>query len=204
MSTKDTAFYSNKQAFLVDFSGKNISSEGGVFLLEKIERNHNIIKNLSRAISDKRHQSYIYHDVYKILKQRVFMQALGYEDANDADILKNDKLFTSVFSGTIASQPTISRFENAMTKQQIFTILYAWLDAYIQTLAGRKTITIDIDGTDAETYGQQQLSLFNGFYGHTMFNELYFHDGDTGQIILPVLRPGNTHSNWWYVSILYL
>jgi len=202
MSTKDTVFYSNKQVFTVDFTGKNISSEGGVVLLEKIERKHHIIKNLSGFISDKRHPSYIEHDVYKLLKQRVFMQALGYQDANDADKLKGDTLFTSVFTGGIASQPTISRFENTMTKQQIFTLLYAWLDAYIQTLAGRKTVTIDIDGTDAETYGHQQMSLFNGFYGHTMFNELYFHDGDTGQIILPVLRPGNAHSNWWYVSIL--
>ena len=63
-------------------------------------------------------------------------------------------------------------------------------------------MVIDIDGTDAETYGGQQLSLFNGFYGHTMYNELLFHDGQTGEIILPALRPGNAHSNWWYVAIL--
>ena len=61
---------------------------------------------------------------------------------------------------------------------------------------------IDIDSTDAETFGNQQLSLFSGFYGHTMYNELFFHDGETGEIILPILRPGNAHSNWWYVSIL--
>jgi hypothetical protein len=35
-----------------------------------------------------------------------------------------------------------------------------------------------------------------------MYNQLFFHDGDTGQIILPVLRPGNSHSNKWFVSIL--
>ena len=46
------------------------------------------------------------------------------------------------------------------------------------------------------------MSMFNGYYGHFMYNELFFHDGDTGQIIVPVLRPGNSHSNKWYVSIL--
>lgn len=46
------------------------------------------------------------------------------------------------------------------------------------------------------------MSMFNGYYGHFMYNELFFHDGDTGQIIIPVLRPGNSHSNKWYVSIL--
>src|SRR5690606_14011038 len=45
-------------------------------------------------------------------------------------------------------------------------------------------------------------SMFNGYYGQFMYNELFFHDGETGQIILPVLRPGNSHSNKWYVSIL--
>ncbi len=66
-------------------------------------------------------------------------------------------------------------------------------------MKARKKVVIDIDATDAETYGDQQLSIFNGFYGHTMYYELFFHDGE---IILPVLRPGNAHSNWWYVAIL--
>jgi hypothetical protein len=136
----------------VDFTGENISSEGGTVLLEKIERKTNIIKNLSCAITDKRNRSYVEHDTYKLLKQRTFMHLLGYEDANDAAKLKTDKLFISVFKGGIASQPKISRFENSMDKQQIFSLLYSWLYAYIQTLAGRKQITIDIDGTDAETH----------------------------------------------------
>jgi hypothetical protein len=46
------------------------------------------------------------------------------------------------------------------------------------------------------------MSMFNGYYGHFMYNELFFHDGGTGQIIVPVLRPGNSHSNKWYVAIL--
>ncbi len=61
---------------------------------------------------------------------------------------------------------------------------------------------IDIDGADDPTHGNQQLSMFNGYYGQFMYNELFFHDGSTGQIIPPVLRPGNSHSNRWYVSIL--
>lgn len=46
------------------------------------------------------------------------------------------------------------------------------------------------------------MSMFNGYYGQFMYNELFFHDGDTRQIIVPVLRSGNSHSNKWYVSIL--
>jgi hypothetical protein len=77
-----------------------------------------------------------------------------------------------------------------------------WLDNYVSSLKGRKEVIIDIDATDDPTYGHQQLSMFNGYYGQFMYNELFFHDGQTGQIILPVLRPGNSHSNKWYVSLL--
>ena len=59
-----------------------------------------------------------------------------------------------------------------------------------------------MDSTDDKTYGQQQGSLFNGFDDHTIYNQLFFHDGETGQIILPVLRPGNVHTSKWAVKLL--
>ena len=126
----------------------------------------------------------------------------GYEDCNDVEYLKNDPLYKDVLGGHMASQPTLSRLENSLNKASIFEICYAWIDKYVECLKGRKEIIIDIDCTDDPTHGQQQLSFFNGFYGQFMYNELFFHDGQTGQLILPVLRPGNSHSNKWYVSIL--
>lgn len=84
----------------------------------------------------------------------------------------------------------------------IFQICQGWLDRYVASLKGRDRVVIDIDATDDPTHGNQQLSMFHGFYGQFMYNELFFHDGETGQIILPVLRPGNSHSGRWYVGIL--
>jgi len=202
MSNKDTVFFKQNKAVLIDFEAENISSEGGLILLEKIERKHQIINYFSKHITDNRHSSYIRHSIYKLLKQRVLLLMQGYEDANDADFLKDDLFVNEVLNGKPGSQPSISRFENNIDKHQIFCILEAWLDRYISNIGERKSITIDIDATDAETFGAQQLSLFNGFYSHTMYNELFFHDGETGEIILPALRPGNAHSNWWYVGIL--
>jgi hypothetical protein len=72
----------------------------------------------------------------------------------------------------------------------------------VSSLSGRKLIVIDVDATDDPTHGNQQMSMFNDYYGQFMLNELFFHNGDTGQITLPVLRPGNSHSNKWYVGIL--
>ena len=202
MSNKDTVFYRRNKSILVDFLGSEISTDGSLILLEKIERKHKLIKNFSKYLPDTRNQKFITYTREDQLKQRVFMMMLGYEDANDVSHLKNDPLFKDVLQGDLASQPTISRFENSFDSKSIFRFCNAWVDNYISSLAGRKSIIIDVDATDDPTHGNQQLSLFNGFYGQFMLNELFFHDGQTGQIILPVLRPGNSHSNKWYVAIL--
>jgi len=112
------------------------------------------------------------------------------------------RCFADILEGEMASQPTISRFESSLGKQGIFDLCHGWLDRYVSSLKGREELIIDIDSTDDPTHEDQQLSMFNGYYGQFMYNELFFHDGQTGQIIVPVLRPGNSHSNKWYVSIL--
>jgi len=202
MSIKNTLFYKQNRAYLLDFSAEEISSDSSMFLAEKIEHKHHIIRDINRFIIDDRDQSLVKHSYENILKQRVFLMMQGYEDANDADHLKYDPVIKNILGGNLASQPTISRFENIIDKHTIFKVLYGWLDRYVKSLAGRDKVIIDIDATDDPTHGSQQLSMYNGYYGQFMYNELLFHDGETGQIILPVLRPGNSHSNKWYVSIL--
>ena len=202
MSDKSTIFYRGNTAVSVDFSAEEISSDGAIVLLEKIEREHKLLRYYSSYIPDHRHPLLITHTIEKLLKQRVYRLMQGYQDANDVFHLQHDPLCKDILEGDLASQPTISRFENSLDKHSIFELCYAWIDRYISSLKGRKHIIIDIDATDDATYGKQQLSMFNGFYGQFMYNELFFHDGDTGQIIVPVLRPGNSHSNKWYVSIL--
>jgi len=202
MSNKDIVFYRKNKAYLINSDAQNLSSDGGILIAEHIERQYGLIKNISDTFLDQRNQNYVTHSYYDMLKQRVYGILLGYEDVNDIEKLKQDALMNEIFDKKLASQPTISRFENTFNKAQIFKTLNTWVEKYVETLKGRKEVIIDIDGTDAATYGHQQLSMFNGFYGHFMYNELFFHDGQTGQIIVPVLRPGNAHSNWWYVGIL--
>jgi hypothetical protein len=202
MSNKDTVFYRGKTAVMMDFSAEEISSDGAVLLLEKIEREHRLLRYYSKVIPDPRDPFRRVHSVEKLLKQRVYSLMQGYEDANDVCYLKNDPLLKDILDGDLASQPTVSRFENRIDRHTVFDLCTAWVDRYIKSLEGRERIVIDIDSTDDPTHGARQLSMFNGYYRHFMYNELLIHDGETGQIIIPVLRPGNSHSNKWYVSIL--
>jgi len=202
MSDKNTIFYRGNTAVSVDFSSSEISTDGSLILLEKIEREHKLIKKFGKYLPDLRNPRFITYSREAQLKQRVFMLMLGYEDANDVTHLQHDPLFKDVLQGDLASQPTISRFENSLDKHSIFELCNVWVDHYVSSLSGRRRIVIDVDATDDPTHGNQQMSMFNGYYGQFMLNELFFHDGQTGQIILPVLRPGNSHSNKWYVGLL--
>lgn len=203
MIRKNTLFHHNNKEINFDFSAESVSSDGGVFLLEKIEKKTGLIKSFSNQITDTRHQSYVQHSIYKMLKQRVFLLAQGYQDCNDAKYLENDPAITTVLASTIASQPTLSRFENDFSLNDVYKLSEEFVDNYVATIdKDRKYIIIDVDATDDPTHGNQQLSLFHAYYHRFIYSELLFHDGETGQVILPVLRPGNSHSNRWFVKIL--
>nr|WP_240491759.1 transposase [Flavivirga aquatica] len=133
-----------------------------MILLEKLERDNKLLSHFGKLLPDDRNPKYITYSREHQLKQRVFMLMLGYEDANDVIHLQNDPLFKDVLQGDLASQSTISRFENSLDIASIFKLSYAWIDHYVSSLKGRNKVIIDIDARDDSTYGTQQLSMFNG------------------------------------------
>jgi hypothetical protein len=131
------------------------------------------------------------------------MLAMGYEDCNDSEYLKHDVLLQQVLGGEVCSQPTLSRFENSIGKHTLWALAEWWINRYVESLApGQEEVIIDVDCTDDPTHGAQQLSCFHGYYWQWMYNEMFFLDGKTGKMILPVLRPGNVHSSKWMAKIL--
>ncbi len=122
MRNKNTIFYKGKTEVSIDFSSEEISSDGSVVLLEKLERKHKLIRYFSKFIPDTRDPLRITHSIEKLLKQRVFTLMQGYEDTNDVQYLKNDPLLQDILEGELASQPTLSRFENSLDKASIFAL----------------------------------------------------------------------------------
>jgi hypothetical protein len=203
MSKKNTLFYRKNQEINFDFSAEEISTDGGIFLAEKIERQYGIIKNFCDQLPDERQSGKVHHSIKRLVKQRVYLMLQGYQDCNDERHLRKDPVISEALDGELAAQPTLSRFENSLSISEIYKMSEDYLSSYVNTISpDRKRIVIDADGTDDPTHGNQQLSMFNGYYKQFMYNELLFHDGETGQIILPVLRPGNCHSSRWFVHIL--
>jgi hypothetical protein len=203
MRETNIAFSTQFKGVKFDFSGEKISSDGGTLILNNIERKHKILQDFESVIPDYRSPLLIKHDLLKMVKQRVYLLALGYEDCDDSDTLRNDPIISMILGGDLASQPTLSRLENHISKRTVFALYNKFIERYVKSIKpGQSEIIIDVDCTDDPTHGAQQLSLFNGHHGQFMYNELVFFDGTTGQLILPVLRPGNVHTSRWMPKIL--
>ncbi len=203
MSYKNNKFYANNKEFIFDFSADSISSNSGAIIAKFIENKFHIIKEFADVINDNRDQNKIKYSFSDLIFQRVIMMIQGHPDCNDAKYLKDDKINQIATNQDVASQPTLSRLENAISIEDIWNLSLQMIDRYVNSIdKNRKSIIIDVDGTDDPAHGAQQLALFNGYYKDTIYHLLVFHDGETGQLILPVLRPGNCHSNKWFVGIL--
>ena len=153
------------------FDGGILTSDSGVLLLREVEAKTGILSRIIEAIKDRRHPSYVAHSVADLVKQRVFQIACGYEDANDCDALCSDPGFKAACGRLplqgedLSSQPTMSRFENQMSRSDLYRIARAFVDAFIASYKKPpRAIIIDIDDTQDTVYGTQQLALFNGYF----------------------------------------
>ena len=179
-----------------DFTGGDVTSDAGVLVLREIAGKIGIIEQLTDAITDIRHQSYVRHDIKELLTQRIFQIACGYEDADDADDLRTDPGFKAACSrlpteGNLASQPTISRFENALTVRDVYRIAAVLIDQFITSYdTPPEAIILDIDETDDPTHGAQQMSLFNAYYDEYCYMPLFVFEGTSGKLITSILRSG--------------
>jgi len=194
---------------MVDFRGGRISSDGGGLILREIDERYGLSKEIARCLSDPRDASRVIHDLHTLFRQRIFSIGLGYEDTNDADTLRSDPLLKLISgrlpesSMDLASQPTLCRFENSITRKDLRRLAEQLLSLYLQAHSGpREVIVIDLDATDDPTHGHQQLSFFHGYYEQHIYHPLLVFDGITGFPMAAVLRAGNTHASHRAVAIL--
>ena len=191
-----------------DFTGGDVSSDGGVLVLREIADRLGIVDQLSRAIRDSRHQSYVRHDSKHLFAQRVYQIACGYEDADDADDLRTDPGFKVACDrlpaeDDLASQPTISRFENSLSSRDLYHIADVLVNQFITSYtAAPEALLLDIDDTDDPTHGAQQLSLFNAHYDEYCYQPLFIFEGTTGKLVTSILRPGKRPSGKETLSII--
>src|SRR3989454_5896378 len=188
------------------FDTPHASSDGGALLLKGIDTQFGLTKRLAACLADDRQPGRVRHQTLELLRQRLFGLACGYADCNDAARLADDAIHKLLLERdplagpALASQPTLSRFENAVGARELIAMGHVLADTVIEhhrrRLRGRATrITIDLDPTDDPTHGQQEFTFFNGHYDTWCYLPVVatvtFNDETEQFAVAAVLRPGN-------------
>jgi hypothetical protein len=202
---------------VLEFDQRQGSSDGGAVLLKAAEGRYGLIASMSVCLHDLRQAGKVDHSLRDLFSQRVYSIGCGYADANDSARLAADPMHKilldrdPITGPNMASQPTLSRFENAIGPRQLYHMGAALAECVIERHAKRlrhraRLVTIDLDPTDDPTHGAQQLSFFNSHYDNAcylpMMGFVTFNDEADQYLCAAVLRPGNVTAAAGAVGIL--
>jgi len=205
-----------KKALVARFDQEQASSDGGAVLLKACDERLGLSAAITACLRDARQQAKVAHSYQEIFQQRMFGIACGYADGNDAARIADDPVFKlltgrdPVTGSALASQPTLSRFENAVSSGELLRMSEALAASVIQRHRRHKRkvrrITIDLDPTEDATHGGQQLSFFNRLYDSWCYlpvaGFLSFDNEPDQYLFCCVLRSGSAVAKTGCLSML--
>ncbi len=177
-STQQTVIFPElfgKPAHVI-FDQPELTTDGGSLLLKAVDDRLGLTDAMTQSLRDSRSADRIVHSFHDLFRQRVYGLVCGYADVNDVARIGRDPLHKALLdrdslSGPdLASQPTLSRFENSLGKTDLYrmsqALLNTVLDRHRKRLRKVRCITIDMDPTDDAAHGQQEFAFYNGHYGN--------------------------------------
>ncbi len=193
--------FATPRPLVVQFSELELSSDAGILLARQAEETAQVCRVLAESIEEWRDPSKITHSLYQLVSQRVYQLVGGYEDANDSNRLRHDPIYKLACGRLpiaqqelLATQPTISRLENHVSRREVAKMRSRLVEQFIQRYPqAPEEIVLDIDGWDDPTHGEQQLSFFHGYYGQHMYFPVLINEASSGYPLVVQLRSGNSH-----------
>ncbi len=181
---------------LLDFEAGRLSSDGGILLVGPVDGHRGLTQAMASVLHDERDAKRIRHSMIDLLRQRVFQIAAGYEDQDDSDHLRSDPIFKMLLGrapetgADLASQPTMSRFENGVTRQELDQLAEVFVEDFIGSYAeAPSVIVLDFDDTSDLVHGEQEQARFNTHVGDHCFMPLHVYEGLSGRLIMTLLKP---------------
>ena len=149
-------FQGLRQPVVARFDQPHASSDGGALVLKALDDRLGVTQRLAESLRDPRQPGKIDHELLELVRQRVYGLACGYADCNDAARVAQDPVHKLLLGRDplagpdLASQPTLSRFENAVGRPALYLASLGLADLVIKhhraRLGGRaRRITIDLD-----------------------------------------------------------
>ncbi len=162
--------FGRSKPVVVELSAAQVSSDAGLLAFRQLDEHLGLSEQLAACLTDRRHGGSIGHTFLEMVRMRVYGILADYADQNDHDLLRSDPVFKllcgrSIHDDDLASQPTLSRFENAIAPRAFFHLRDLLVDQFIASFAAPpRVLTLDVDPFDDPTHGQQQLTFFHGYY----------------------------------------
>lgn len=188
-----------------NFEGGDITSDGGVLLLRQADRVLGLSEAIAAVLSDPRRQASVDHNDLSLLRQRLYALALGYEDLNDHDQLRQDLAIQTAVDRdrVLASSSTLCRWENRADRATAWRLHEVLVDQFIGSFKrAPKKLILDFDATDDAIHGRQDGAQFHGYYDYYCFLPLYVFCKD--QLLVSYLRQskidGAKHA--WAILVL--
>lgn len=185
---------------VVEASAGLLTSDAGLLPLRQFDEHLGLTRQFADALDDPRAPELIEHTFLEMVRSRVYGVLADYEDQNDHDALRHDAAFKLIAGRApngpdLASQPTLSRFENAVSIRSLFRLRDLFIDQFMASLAEPpKRLTFDLDAVDDPAHGQQQLVLFHGYFDQYQYFPSFITSADNDQVVGLSLRAGAVHA----------
>ena len=202
VSQLSLSFFADRSLVVQRHAGQ-ISSDAGLLPIRQLDDRLCYTQRLAAGLDDDRREPR--HTQLEMLRQRLYGILADYEDCNDHDTLRDDPIFKLIADrlpedDPLASQPTLSRFENAVSIDTLWRTLDFLTATGIERLREKNNgrlpeqLTLDLDATDDPTHGQQQLALFHGYYEQYQYFPIVISEPTTQHVFYAALRPGTVHA----------
>jgi hypothetical protein len=191
--------FSGQKPVVVEKSAGRLSSDAGLLVVREFDERVGLTSQFTAALHDTRREPT--HSLREMVRQRVYGILAGYEDQNDHDTLRYDPIFQLVCDrlpedkAELASQPTLSRFENRISVPALHRLRELLVEQFLDSFDEPPLrLTFDLDGFDDPAHGAQQLTLFHGYYGQNQYFPLIVTNAETDLVVMVALRHGTAHA----------
>jgi hypothetical protein len=186
---------------VIEPSPAQLSSDAGLLPFRQLDERLGLTSSFAAVLNDPRDPRLIEHTYLEMVRSRVYGLLAGYADQNDHDTLRSDPIFKLVADRSpddpdLASQPTLSRFENGVDVRSLKRLKDVFLDQFIASFEQPpRRLTFDVDAVDDPAHGHQQLTFWHGYYDQNQYLPLFITCPDNDQFVMLSLRPGNLHAS---------
>jgi hypothetical protein len=182
---------------VIEPSPGQLSSDAGLLPVRQFDQRIGLTRAFADVLDDPRDPDLTEHTFLETVRSRVYGILAGYEDQNDHD--RHNPVFKLLADRSsedhdLASQPTLSRFENAISISSLKRPREVFLDQFIASFeTPPRHLTFDLDAVDDPAHGQQ-LTFWHDYYDQNQYLPLAITGADNDQFVMLSLRPGNIHA----------